>query len=152
VWLYGLVNNCVVAFGCAHVGECSVFTCLLNRMLKPGEKHKITVSFFPQEASVFVAAIICNIDHDKILKQFTVSAVSKYAFIAASEQMMAFGDVFVGQTIEKEFTLSNRSMVRTSYAMEVVDHDGFGKLHEPAFVLSPTRGSLEPNQTIKIKV
>ncbi len=54
--------------------------------------------------------------------------------------------------MEKTFTLVNHSLVRTSFRMQTVDHDGYGKLHEPVFVLKPTSGVIQPRQSVTVKV
>jgi hypothetical protein len=75
-----------------------------------------------------------------------------FFFFFDNEISIISHQVLIGRTVEKTFTLINHSLVRTSFRMQSVDHDGYGKLHEPVFVLKPMSGVIQPRQSVTVRV
>ncbi|RQM20617.1 hypothetical protein B5M09_009150 [Aphanomyces astaci] len=77
-----------------------------------------------------------------------ISGIGKYAYFAASETDLEFGELIVGggsslkHPTDKEFILRNRSLVRASFQTD----------HEPVFFFSPLRGVIPPEASVPITV
>ncbi|KAJ0403998.1 hypothetical protein P43SY_001392 [Pythium insidiosum] len=129
-----------------------------------GQAVELTASFAPTCASVYVATTVCSArpvsddgyDPSTCYEQeMKISGISKFTHIAASENELNFGDLFVatatppsGASVnEKEFVLRNRSLVRASFQICRVENDC-----DPVFFFSPTHGIVPPESVLSIRV
>ncbi|KAH9101135.1 hypothetical protein Ae201684P_007320 [Aphanomyces euteiches] len=129
--------------------------------LSAGQTLEITASFAPKSASVFVVTVHFLAEElgetrQRQEKTMKISGIGKYAFFAASETELDFGDVLIDggaayksrkHSTDKEFVLRNRSLVRASYQIIPVESD-----HEPVFFFSPLKGVIPPESSIPITV
>eukprot|EP01062_Namystynia_karyoxenos_P073400 TRINITY_DN70202_c0_g1_i1.p1 TRINITY_DN70202_c0_g1~~TRINITY_DN70202_c0_g1_i1.p1 ORF type:complete len:1936 (+),score=587.35 TRINITY_DN70202_c0_g1_i1:77-5884(+) len=113
--------------------------------LKPLQQTSITVTFRPEDASVFVAALICC--YDKHTSVFKVSGIGKYPFIKAASTSLDFGEVLVSQTAERTLTLANQSVVPARFRIGRIDRD----LEDP-FTFIPSQGVIGPEQSMTVRV
>ena len=144
--------------------------------IEPGESADAVATFYPREASVFVAAAVCRFESvgELPLKQGTgktavalnaaaaeekkrgkqaavlmVSGVGKYPFVRASATALDFGEVFIGQRLEKNLTLKNMGSVPAEWA--VTRKAGQIVLTDP-FTFAPSSGSLRPGASVTLRV
>ena len=77
-----------------------------------------------------------------------VSAIGKYPFITLSHENIDFKSLLVGKSEEKIITVTNSSLVPTSFTIEKVNDDGKDK----SMHLSHTSGELIPGGYQKITI
>ncbi|OQR93771.1 hypothetical protein ACHHYP_02303 [Achlya hypogyna] len=123
-----------------------------------GQTLDIAATFSPKTASVYVvtahfAAHELGETHQHQETNLKVSGIGKYAYFAASETDLDFGDMLVGgpsthkSPTEREFVLRNRSLVRASFHIYPMETD-----HEPVFFFSPLKGTIPPESALPVRV
>ncbi|KAF0717302.1 Aste57867_2382 [Aphanomyces stellatus] len=126
--------------------------------VKAGQSLDMIATFSPLTASVYVVtarfvAHELGETHQHQEKTMKISGIGKYAYFAASESELDFGDLLVGASAnhkhptEKEFVLRNRSLVRAGFQIVPVESD-----HEPLFFFSPLKGVIPPEAHVAITV
>ena len=86
----------------------------MSGSIQPGGSTTITAKFSPKEASVYVADCICNVPGHKT-HLMKVGGIGKYPFLAASQELLAYGGVLNGQHATQHFKLRNNSLVYARY-------------------------------------
>ena len=120
----------------------------IRGQLNPGQEQKVTIKFFPSDASVYVASIYCNVA-DLGPKNMKVSGISKYPYFTASDSMVQFGDVLTGTVAETEFLLQNVSAVKASFQLVPIKTPN----HTEVFTLSTGNiTSLDAGKAVSVKV
>jgi hypothetical protein len=130
--------------------------------LEEGETCYVTASLVPENASVFVSNAICHITEtgsggdQEYETSMKLSGIGKFAHIVISEDVLDYGEVLVGSQgtdklpIVKEFTLTNKALVRATFQLRPLEPDH--EDHGSPFAFSVDSGCLEPDETIHIKV
>ncbi|OQS03825.1 hypothetical protein THRCLA_03886 [Thraustotheca clavata] len=126
--------------------------------IKAGQVLDITSTFSPKSASVYVVTALLMAHELGETKQhqetnMKISGIGKYAYFAASENELDFGEMLVGapsthkHPTEREFMLRNRSLVRASFQIVPMETD-----HEPLFFFTPLKGTIPPESELPIRV
>ncbi|CAM9254296.1 unnamed protein product, partial [Discosporangium mesarthrocarpum] len=119
-----------------------------------GESIPITCSLKPADASVFVGVAVIKVGEGvnaikpAPLLEMKVSAIGKYCHVAASEDKLDFGKVVVGCTgdsVRKEFSLTNHSVVPASFKIVRVDRD-----RDSTFTLHPSKAVIPPEDEVVV--
>ncbi|PRP79387.1 hypothetical protein PROFUN_12985 [Planoprotostelium fungivorum] len=105
-----------------------------------GKSTTFTVHFSPKEAGVWQASAVlqAGAGEEAKYREIIVRGVSKLPFITSSLPSLNYGEVLVGRTSEKQFNITNNSLVRTSYTISRQEPTS-----ESFFVASTSHGSLE---------
>eukprot|EP00899_Mesostigma_viride_P006244 jgi/Mesvir1/15620/Mv03228-RA.1 len=116
--------------------------------IKIGEELNCTVSFCPEDASVFLASALLLIDGESS-HEVRLHGVGKYAHVAISPPSIDFGDVYTGRTAERALALKNTSLVPAAFTVTHADPDPDVEL---AFAVLPSKGVIPPGATANVKV
>ncbi|KAJ3030918.1 UNVERIFIED_CONTAM: hypothetical protein HDU68_007279 [Siphonaria sp. JEL0065] len=123
--------------------------------LPAGQATNVTIEFKPDNASVFTANAICNFgdksqwEKSKVTQSLTVYGIGKYSHISieGNNREFNFGDVFVGKSLEKKFTLVNHSSVPANFKIRDAERNT-----DPYFQFSMTSGTVLPHKTLELSV
>ncbi|KDO31856.1 hypothetical protein SPRG_03776 [Saprolegnia parasitica CBS 223.65] len=126
--------------------------------IKAGQVLDVTATFAPKTASVYVVTALFAAHELGETQQhqettLKISGIGKFAYFAASETELDFGDMLVNgpsthkNPTEREFVLRNRSLVRASFHIFPIETD-----HEPTFFFSPLKGTIPPESALPIRV
>eukprot|EP00981_Chlorochromonas_danica_P008461 scaffold2193_cov179-Ochromonas_danica.AAC.40 len=117
-----------------------------------GQKHVISITIMPTDASVFVAKAYCRVGagvHAIIPNPVLVtklSAIGKYPYITLSDSSLSFDEVVSGVMPEKKETvLVNNSVVPAEFELIRFDED-----RDEVFDIEPKKGVIEPNSEIPV--
>ena len=125
------------------VGRCLQILTVLG-VLSPNKKQEITLTFKTEEAKVLVTLFVVKLtdisNGQELTRTLKVSAIGKYPFITLSHESIDFKSLLIGKTDSKEITITNSSLVPTSFNIEKVNDDGKDK----SIHLSHTSAELIP--------
>lgn len=115
-------------------------------------KMEFKISVLPNNAIVSVgnARVIIGENKDKQMKIIKLSFISKYPYIKIQKNILDFGNVLIGKTIENEIILSNPEKVPANFIIkkkQLIE----GKTVEE-FFLSDLSGIVPPNSQFLIKI
>eukprot|EP00656_Telonema_subtile_P001564 TRINITY_DN10687_c0_g2_i3.p1 TRINITY_DN10687_c0_g2~~TRINITY_DN10687_c0_g2_i3.p1 ORF type:complete len:1003 (+),score=247.32 TRINITY_DN10687_c0_g2_i3:70-3078(+) len=121
----------------------------LEGCVPAGGSQVVTISFHPEDASVFVARAMLDASNGKHsqTKEFRCSAIVKYPHLVTAESKLDFEQVLNGLVKHKTFFLKNDSLVPAVFKIEPVESDV-----DPAFQFSPTSGIIPPEEDCQVKV
>lgn len=114
-----------------------------------GGAQVVTISFHPEDASVFVARAMLDASNGKHsqTKEFRCSAIAKYPHLVTAESKLHFEEVLNGLVKHKTFYLKNDSLVPAVFKVEDVESDV-----DPVFKFQPTSGVIPPEEDCQMKV
>lgn len=102
------------------------------------------MTFKTEEAKVLVTLFVVKLtdisNGQELTRTLKVSAIGKYPFITLSHESIDFKSLLIGKTESKEITITNSSLVPTSFNIEKVNDDGKDK----SIHLSHTSAELIP--------
>jgi hypothetical protein len=90
--------------------------------------------------ALFVIKLTDISSGQELTRTMKVSAIGKYPFITLNQENIDFKSLLIGKTASKEITVTNSSLVPTSFKIERVNDDGKDK----SIQLSHTSGELLP--------
>jgi hypothetical protein len=133
------------------------FTLQPSRGVIPfGKSQDITVSIFPEDASVYVAQATCYVGEGATAMipepviTTRLSAICKYTFLNLSEREVNFGEVLSGTppaATKREIILRNNNVVPAEFS--VIRHENDC---EEVFEIYPRSGVIEPLGEITVLV
>jgi hypothetical protein len=113
-------------------------------ILQPNKKQEVTLTFKTEEAKVLVTLFVVKLtdisNGQELTRTLKVSAIGKYPFITLSHESIDFKSLLIGKTESKEITITNSSLVPTSFNIVKVNDDGKDK----SIHLSHTSAELIP--------
>ncbi len=87
----------------------------------------------------------------KVVQGLDITGIGKYAHISilspATSPLFDYGEVFVGKSVEKTFTLENQSIVPANFSIKRAERQG-----HPYFDFSMTTGTVPIQGRLDIKV
>ncbi|KAH6577222.1 hypothetical protein BASA60_004157 [Batrachochytrium salamandrivorans] len=124
-------------------------------LLASGSHCTVTIEFFPTAASVFTATVVCSFgdkarwEKSKVKQTLTAYGIGKYSHltIANNSKVFNFGDVFIGRSMEKRFTLENHSVVSANFRIRHSEQNA-----DPYFEFSVLSGTVNSKSSIEIKI
>eukprot|EP00668_Euglena_longa_P002354 GGOE01002719.1.p1 GENE.GGOE01002719.1~~GGOE01002719.1.p1 ORF type:complete len:1874 (-),score=555.85 GGOE01002719.1:418-6039(-) len=121
--------------------------------LKLNQSLTVKITFHPQEASSFIATVVCQFSgeadgfQDSISRTLNLKGIGKYPYIHCKMPELDFGSVICGKEVTQTLALENRSPVCTQFAVRKVDAD-----LEDCFTFAPTKGTIASGSTIHLRV
>ncbi|KAJ3219527.1 hypothetical protein HDU67_000472 [Dinochytrium kinnereticum] len=123
--------------------------------LLPGQSCPVTIEFKPHNASVFTATAVCKFgdkdqwEHSEVTQALTIYGIGKYSHLAIEGKVTQFdfGEVYVGKSVEKRFTLENHSAVPANFQIKHTESDT-----EPYFVFSTQSGTIPSHRKMEISI
>lgn len=112
-------------------------------VLEPEESTFITVSYQAKVACSVEAVAVCYYG-ENVAQPLAIDAVSKYAHLALSHEVVDFEQLTLNQRRAKSITLHNPSAVEASFNVLRREHS--------AFTVKPERGCVKPGETLELDV
>jgi len=116
------------------------------------QKFEFKLSIFPQNAIVSIgnARIIIGEEKERKAKIIKMCFISKYPYLKIQKNVLDFGNVLIGKTIENELVLLNPEKVPASFMIRKKKLNNAKSVEE--FFLSDLSGVIPPNSQFLLKV
>mmetsp|Transcript_15768 Transcript_15768/g.37278 ORF Transcript_15768/g.37278 Transcript_15768/m.37278 type:complete len:1920 (+) Transcript_15768:72-5831(+) len=114
--------------------------------LEPKSQREVNCIFTPQDASVYVATVVCHRAEGEPL-YLKVSGIGKIPFLNCDTPVMDFGEVLTGTTATQTFSLRNTALVPANFTIRALETG-----HDATMAIHPTAGTVPPDGKMMFSV
>ena len=114
-------------------------------VISSGQDASISLSFVPQDASVFVGTVVCKQPDDRPTLVMKISGIGKLPFLQISVQTLNFGGVLTGKIKAMELILTNTTLVPVSFQIQPAAAD-----RDPVFSWSAHSGRVPADGSLAL--
>lgn len=87
------------------------------RMIRPGETKPVVIQFEPHAQQIFEERVILSSDHTMVSVLLKGIGVRPEVKVEPEDRLLNFGNVLLGETAEKTFTVQNVSSFPVSFTL-----------------------------------
>ena len=122
------------------------------RMIRPGETKPVVVQFEPHAQQIFEERVILSSDHTMVSVLLKGIGVRPEVKIEPEDRLLQFGNVLLGETSEKTFTVQNVSSFPVSFTLQNLVAGIQNKSKQLPFTLIPSQATIAAHATYEVKI
>jgi len=107
------------------------------RMIKPGETKPVVIQFEPHAQQIFEERVILYSDHTMVSVLLKGIGVRPEVNIDPEDGLLNFGNILLGESTKKQFTIQNVSSFPVSFKLENLVGGVSNKSKQLPFTLVP---------------
>jgi hypothetical protein len=122
------------------------------RTIKPGETKPIVIQFEPLAQQIYEERVVMFSDHTMVSVNLKGTGVRPEVNIMPQDGLIYFGNVLVGESFEKSFTIKNISSFPVNFNL-VSQVSGVENVKKKLpFILIPSTGTINSKSDYEVKV
>jgi hypothetical protein len=122
------------------------------RTIRPGETKPIVIQFEPLAQQIYEERVVMFSDHTMVSVNLKGTGVRPEVNIMPQDGLIYFGNVLVGESFEKSFTIKNISSFPVNFNL-VSQVSGVENVKKKLpFILIPSTGTINSKSDYEVKV
>lgn len=147
---YGLMDETLRLESLTPFGGFSVLNAM--RTIRPGETKPIVIQFEPLAQQIYEERVVMFSNHTMVSVNLKGTGVRPEVKIVPDTGLLDFGNVLVGEWVEKTFEIENVSSFPVNFDLVSKVSGVENQKKQVPFTLIPARGSIKANSTYEVKI